>query len=105
MPQFVIPEDGDYYKHPVLECGIERPTCPHLIEHDCYSGYFLPCDFELMAEVEPYQLYDNWSFSKPVGSSFRLIRELKFVQSELKVPDDYLFSDDDPLSPVKTAFL
>jgi hypothetical protein len=74
---------GDYYKHPVMQLESDRPfRCPHLVGHDCYCGYYLPCDFEKVVQVEPYQVED-WSFSRSVGSSIRLRDELDFIETQL----------------------
>ncbi len=104
VPEFIPPPNGDYAKHPVMSIEVERPRCPHLVRHDCYNGYFLPCEFEQLAEVEPYLIFGQWPATRTVGSSSRLLRELDLIQIELKVPDDYEFSKDDPLVPVKWAY-
>jgi hypothetical protein len=105
FPEFGPPPEGDYYKHPVMAAEVSRLSCPHLVEHDCYNGYYLPCEFERVAEVEPYLIYGQWPASRSVGSAPRLLRELESVQAELRVPDGYEYPADDPLLPVKAAYL
>src|SRR5262249_34986602 len=43
--------------------------------------------------------------SRSVGSSPRLLRELEWVQTELRVPDGYAHPVDDPMGVVKAAYL
>ncbi len=75
------------------------------MEHDCYSGYFLPCEFEQLVRVEPYEVAGRWRFLKAVGSTPRLLRELALVQKHLDTPDDYAYRSQDPLGEVKVAYL
>ncbi len=103
--EFVTPPEGDYYKHPAFVAEIDSPSCPHLVGHDCYNGYFLPCEFDSLAEVEPYLIFGHWPASRSVGSSQKLVRELAAVQAELQVPEKYEYPVDDPLLPVRTAYL
>lgn len=105
FPHFRPPPDGDFYKHPIYALkGIELST-PHLVMHDCYSGYFLPCEFAQMVKVEPYLIFNRWPAKRSVGSAPRLLRELALVQAELQVPDRYDYPQDDPLLSVKAAYL
>lgn len=105
MPEFTPPPEGDYYKHPVMELEIERPSCPHLVGHDCHNGYFLPCEFARLVEVEPYLIFGHWPASRSVGSSVRLRRELDSVQERLGVAEGHDDPPDGPLAAVKTAYL
>lgn len=105
FPEFGSPPEGDYYKHPVMAAGVGRLSCPHLVQHDCYSGYYLPCEFERVAEVEPPLIFGQWPASRSVGSAPRLLRELESVQAELRVPDGYDYQADDPLVAVKAGYL
>jgi hypothetical protein len=75
------------------------------VEHDCYNGYYLPCEFERVTQVEPYLIFGEWPASKSVGSTPRLLRELDLVQAQLQVPDGYDYPADDPLVEVKAAYL
>jgi len=105
LPEFKPPPGGDYYKHPVWQLSHERPlSCPHLVEHDCYCGYFLPCDFEKPVQVEAYRI-QSWSFSRSVSSALRVRKELAFVAEHLSVPDTHEYPSDDPRVEVKSAFL
>jgi len=105
MPEFGPPPEGDFYKHPVMGMEVERLSCPHLVEHDCYNGYFLPCKFARLAEVEPYKIFGHWPATRSVGSGVRLLQELDLVQGRLKVPEGYDYPQDDPLVAVKAAYL
>jgi hypothetical protein len=88
-----------------MAAEVVRLSCPHLVGHDCFNGYYLPCEFERLVEVEPYTDFGQWPTFRSVGSSSRLLRELKLVQVELRVPDDYECPVDDPLVSVKAAYL
>ncbi|WP_422929102.1 hypothetical protein [Singulisphaera sp. PoT] len=105
FPDFAQPPEGDYYKHPVMAADIDVTTCPHLVKHNCYSGYFLPCEFERLAQVEPYKMFGHWPATRAVGSTPRLLRELERVQEVLQAPYPYDYSNDDPLVDVKAAYL
>jgi len=106
LPEFESPPEGNYYNHPAMILQSDRrPSCPHLVGHDCYSGYFLPCEFERLVQVEPYLIAGHWPASRSVGSSPQLGRELALVAEHLHVPADYDYPQDDPLIAVKAAFL
>ncbi len=85
FPEFLPPPDRDFYKHPVRQLA-DKPnmTCPQLVNHDCYSGYYLPCEFDTLAEVEPYEMFGR-TFTRSVGSSFRLRDELQALNEHLKL--------------------
>src|ERR1044072_1936946 len=68
LPEFAPAPGGGYYKHPVLGLEVARQSCPHLLEHDCYNGYYLPCEFERLAQVEPYKILGHWPATRSVGS-------------------------------------
>jgi hypothetical protein len=104
LPKFSPPSNGDYAHHSVGAIQVDRLSCPHLVKHDCHSGYYLPCEFEYLAQVEPYMVFGHWPATRPVGSSPRLLRELDMVQAELSVPADYQYSAEDPLAAVKEAY-
>lgn len=103
LPEFES-MSGDYDKHPALILESERPpSCPHLAWHSLFSGYFLPCEFDQVIEVEPFLIAGYWPAAHAVGSSPRLRGELARIEEHLQVPDD--FDDpDDPLRAVKYSF-
>jgi hypothetical protein len=105
FPEFGPAPEGNYYKHQVWRAKVEQLSCPHLVGHDCYSGYYLPCEFDTIVNVEPYMIFGRWPASRTVGSTPRLVRELEKVYSELRVPNDYGYPQDDPLIFVKAAYL
>lgn len=104
LPEFEAPLEGNYYEHPVLKIQVDRLSCPHLVEHNCHSGYFLPCDFEQMAKVEPYLLFGNWPMHRPVGSSPQLLRDLDIVRSTLPSLEVDMPAVDGPIAHVKAAY-
>jgi len=65
----------------------------------------LPCDFEHPVEVEPYLILDTLPAGRVVSSSIRALHELQQMNDELQVNDDFEWSDADPLSDVKIAYL
>jgi hypothetical protein len=105
FPRFDPPPEGNYDKHPIWAVNVDRLTCPHLVEHDCYYGYYLPCEFERTVKVEPFLIFGRWPASRSVGSSQRLLRELEYVQTQLQAPSDYQYPRDDPLIAVKAAYI
>lgn len=103
LPSFDSPPEGNYYRHPAMGLRPTRPlSCPHLVEHDCYSGYYLPCEFDQLVRVEPYEVYGR-RFRRSVGSGPRLRRELDFIGQHLPAPDGYTWQEGDPLAPVKAV--
>ncbi len=105
LPEFERPPEENYYKHPAMGLECERfLSCPQLVGHDCFSGYFLPCEFERLAQVEPYLIFGHWPASRSAGSSLRLRRELAFVADHL-FPESDNAPEDDPLVKVRAAFL
>jgi hypothetical protein len=105
FPEFQPPPEGDYSKHPVMAAEVGRLSCPHLVEHDCFSGYYLPCDFERLVEVEPYLIFGQRPASRSVGSSPRLLRELELVQAALQDAKGCDKPVDGPLVTVKAAYV
>jgi hypothetical protein len=100
LSEFGPAPDNNYYEHPVWKVKGGTPSNPHLVAHDCFCGYYLPCDFDQMAMVEPYMIFGRWPASRSVGSTPRLLRALDRLRPELG--DEY--PPDDPLLPVKAAF-
>ncbi len=105
FPEFTRPPDNDYYQHPVMPLELHQVSCPHLVWHDCFNGYYLPCEFEELMHVEPHTIYGHWPATRPVGSSLRLLRELDLVQERLQVPSTCDYALEDPLLAVKAAYL
>ena len=105
LSEFEEPPNGNYYEHPVWKLEVSRISFPHLVEHDCYSGYYLPCEFERTVQVEPYLLAGRWPTARSVGSTTHLMRELEYLQSVLQLPDQYEYPTDDPLLSVKQAYI
>lgn len=105
LPEFEPPPEGNFANHPALAQESDRPlTYPHLVGHDCFSGYFFPCDFPRITEVEPYLILGTWPASRYVGSSERLRRELTAIAGHLPAPSGEPTPDDSPLIAVRTAF-
>jgi hypothetical protein len=105
FPMFAPPPERDYYKHPAMKVQVASPSCPHLIGHSCFNGYFLPAEFEHIAEVEPYLIFGRWPAIHQVGSSVRLLKELDLIQNNLQSPPADSLDPSDPLAAVKIAYL
>jgi hypothetical protein len=106
LPEFGPAPEDNYYNHPAFALESDRPvSCPHLVGHSCFSGYFLPCEFDRLVQVEPYRVADHWDFTRSVGSTPRLRRELEMVAGHLDIPEGYDYPQDDPLVAVKASFL
>ena len=75
-----------------------------LIHHSCYSGYYLPVDLERVVYVEPGFLGGGFPVKNSVGSSIRLLSELKQLSRILEVEGDYQWDEGDPLTAVKAPF-
>jgi hypothetical protein len=94
LAKFDAPEDGDYYKHPIWQMSKgESKRCPQLAAHDCFGGYFLPCDFRQVVQVEPYEIR-IFKFSNSVGSTLKLLEELKVVGEHLEIDGESCLEND-----------
>ena len=80
---FDAPPKQDFYKHPVMKIQ-GKWSYPHLVEHCCYNGYFLPCDFATSTQVEPYLIFGHFPANRNVASSVRLQNELGRIRSEFE---------------------
>jgi len=107
LPTFDLPPDDNYYNHPVMTGRFERPpTYPLLVEHNCFSGYFLPVDFDGVVEVEPYKSWGEFVFTRSVGSSPKLLVELSRLTDLVQAdPDAAGQKGNDPLARVKEALV
>ena len=101
---FEAPPEDNYYKHPVMSDKLSRPlTYPHLVDHNCYGGYYLPAEMERVVYVEPFVAWGKFVFKNSVGSSNRLLKELQQLSGVLGVDDQYDWEEGDPLVEVKMA--
>jgi hypothetical protein len=105
FPRFSVMPESDYHEHPIWSVMVPRVSCPHLVTHDCFNGFYLPCEFERVVPVETNMILGKLSATRPVGSSLRLLRELDFLQKVLKVPSGYQQVENDRLHPVKAAYI
>ena len=105
FPTFEAPLDGRYYHHPVMSGELTRPhTYRQIVDHSCYSGYYIPCDLDRVVYVEPFQTWGGIQFFHSVGSSNRLLLELEQLAQSLNVDSEYEWCNDDPLADVKASF-
>jgi hypothetical protein len=104
MPVFEPPPEGDYYLHPVFSLQPSgQPNYPQLVDHDCYCGYFVPAELERVIYL-PEKHRSIPDFARAVGSSVRLLSELRQLSEVLGVGLEYTWSQDDPLREIKHAF-
>ena len=105
LPTFDLPPEGNYYNHPVVSAEPPRPlTYPQIVEHSCYSGYYIPTDLERIVYVEPYSSWGGVMFKHSVGSSIRLLKELGQLSGVLGITTEYEWQETDPLNEVKASF-
>lgn len=102
FPDFDRPPKNNFYKHPIWKVKGRDVRFPHLVQHDCHSGYFLPCEFEKLTLVEPFR-WHHWTFRKSVGSTPRLLGALEEIAGELEIAPGWVGDEADPLSEVKYA--
>ena len=85
------PPENNFYKHPVFEHETDdsKLRFSHIINHSCYSGYFLPCEFDRIVRVEPHQVA-RWTFYNTVGSTQTLAKELDEIEPEASANSEYM---------------
>lgn len=104
LPAFDPTLDEDSKKLATVATKLNRPaTYPQLVDHDCFSGYYLPTDLDRVVYVEPYLIFGRFPAKKPVGSSIRLLKELERLANVLQVWGEYKWDERDPLAVVKAA--
>jgi hypothetical protein len=102
---FDPPPENNYYKHPVMSQKLSRPlTYPQVVDHSCYSGYYVPAGVERVVYVEPFTSWGRFVFKHSVGSSYRLLAELDSLARVLGTDERYEWTEGDPLAEVKAAF-
>lgn len=83
-PTLTPPPDDDFYKHPIWQTHKPGSTSfSHLIDHDCYSSYYLPCDFEKVTNVEKISTAAGTGH-RVAASAFQLQRELREVTASIE---------------------
>lgn len=81
FPTFEV-EDDEFESHCVWDLTSKKLLYPQLSLHDCFSGYFFPCDFPNMISFESYQ-NPIYTMASCIGSSIRLREELKEIGKTL----------------------
>jgi hypothetical protein len=82
-PGLTAPPENDFFKHPLWARGDICPvTFPHLIGHDCYMSYYLPCEFKKITNVENVTLAGRATHRR-AASSVRLQNELRLIEPSL----------------------
>ena len=90
IPAFEDPPDNNFYKHPALKWeGASRQfRYSHIIDHSCYSGYYVPCHFDRVVYVDAYQAYGRFTFQRSFGSSYTLSDQLCSLEREIPQEND-----------------
>lgn len=105
FPTFDPPPEDNYYKHPVMSDKLVRPRAyPQIVDHSCYSGYYIPAEVERVVYVEPFTSWGGFVFKHSVGSSYRLLAELERLAEVLGTDEHYEWVEGDALAAVKEAF-
>ena len=82
--EFARPPENDFYKHSVWAARKSKEIrFPHLIDHDCYMSYYLPCEFKNVTRVEKVLLGGFLKAHVLAASSLRLREELIEVGASL----------------------
>ena len=105
LPTFDAPPENNYYNHPAMSADLGgRATCPQIVDHSCYSGYFIPAELERVVYVEPYTAWGKWEFKHSVGSTPRLLGELEHLSRVLADADIRRRADPDAIADVDVVF-
>lgn len=95
LPAFEDPPENNFYKHPALKC--EAPgrqfRFSQIIDHSCYSGYYVPCHFDRVVYVDSYQVFGRFTFQRSFGSSYTLHDQLGRLEPEMPQDDDPVISE------------
>jgi hypothetical protein len=83
LPSFDDPPEGNFYKHPAWKDDSRRYRFSHIIDHSCHSGYFVPCRFDPVVLVEPYQVFGRFTFYHSFGSSHTLADQLDALEEHI----------------------
>ncbi|MBI5723057.1 MAG: hypothetical protein HZA50_03785 [Planctomycetes bacterium] len=105
FPTFDDPPENNFYKHPALIWKEDRRTFrfSHIIDHDCYSGYYVPCRFDRVVYVEPFQSFGRFTFHHSFGSSYTLAAQLDTLEKYLPSNVDSKVSADS-CNPILAGF-
>ncbi len=83
FPTFDDPPERNFYEHPAMiwEDKASRVfRFSHIIDHSCHSGYYVPCRFDRVVRVEPFQAFGAFTFYHSFGSSYTLAEQLKEIE-------------------------
>lgn len=85
IPSFQDPPDGNFYKHAAItmDKGSREFRFSHITEHCLYSGYFVPCRFDHVVHVEPFESWGGRVFHHSFGSAFTLAAQLALLEPQL----------------------
>jgi hypothetical protein len=103
-PHFEQLPSFNYDQHPIFQIERDKPSSyGQLASFSFCNGYLLPSDFQTTVEVEPYMMFGILEAYHAVASSIKVLRELDRVNQTLRVPDDYQWTENEPLADVKAA--
>lgn len=90
FPTFSDPPDNNYYQHPAMlwKEGTRTFRFSHIIDHSLFTGYFFPCRFDRVVQIEPYESWGGRMFHHSLGSSYTLSDQLELIGPSLPSKSD-----------------
>jgi hypothetical protein len=82
FPTFPQPPENNFYKHPAMlwNDGQREFRFSHIIEHSLYNGYYLPCRFERIIQIQPFETLGGRVFYHSLGSTYLLAHQLELMR-------------------------
>ncbi|WP_252852526.1 hypothetical protein [Aeoliella straminimaris] len=95
LPTFDDPPEDNFYKHPATVWDGEPRNFrfSHIIDHSCHSGYYVPCRFDRVVFVEPFQSFGKFTFYHSFGSSYALADQLRTIEPHIPSDKDSSISE------------
>lgn len=90
FPAFSDPPENNFYKHPAMlwNEGAREFRFSHVIDHNLNTGYYLPCRFDRVIEVEPFESWGGRVFLHSLGSTYTLADQLELMGALLPSKTD-----------------
>lgn len=90
FPSFSEPPENNFYKHPAIlwNDGQRDFRFSHIIDHSLHNGYYLPCRFEKVVQIEPFESWGGRVFYHCLGSTYLLAQQLELISALLPSKSD-----------------
>lgn len=90
FPTFSDPPENNFYKHPTMlwSEGTHPLRFSHITYHCLFAGYFFPCRFDRVVQIEPYDSWGGHAFHQSLGSSYTLADHLELLDASLPSKSD-----------------